>query len=118
MITDNKLRAALFALAAVGTASLQDAIVKSFSGDFPATQILVFRALGSAPLLLWLLFRDGEWRKMRPAQSGLLLARSAILRRWLCRASLRRKRARLSMDCNCRCLHGRVDHGATGFKPI
>jgi drug/metabolite transporter (DMT)-like permease len=78
-LLNNKTRAALLAISAVGVASLQDAIVKGFSGDFAATQILFFRGLGACPLLFFLLWRDGSWRHMLSGPVKLVMMRSVLL---------------------------------------
>jgi drug/metabolite transporter (DMT)-like permease len=76
---NNKARAIVFAILAVGTASFQDAIVKGVSGNFPASEVLVFRALGSLPILLPMLWYNGEWRQFFARDTKLLFARSAVL---------------------------------------
>jgi drug/metabolite transporter (DMT)-like permease len=78
-LLNNKSKAAILAIAAVGVASLQDAIVKGFSGELAASQVLFFRGLGACPLLLFMLWRDGSWRNMFSGLVRLVVARSALL---------------------------------------
>jgi drug/metabolite transporter (DMT)-like permease len=76
---NDKLTAALFAVSAVGVASLQDAIVKGLSGEFGATQVLLMRGLAAMPLLIFMLWRDGGWRLMFKGPVKLVILRSALL---------------------------------------
>jgi drug/metabolite transporter (DMT)-like permease len=78
-LLNNKATAALFAIAAVGVASLQDAIVKGFSDELSASQVLFFRGLGACPLLFFMLWHDGSWRTMFSGPVKLVVARSALL---------------------------------------
>ena len=42
--------------------SLQDAVVKQVSGDYPLTQVLVIRSLVAMPILLVLVQLEAGWR--------------------------------------------------------
>lgn len=54
-LTDNKARAAVLALLAIGLASTQDAIVKAMSGTYPVYETMLIRGLTSLPILaVWL----------------------------------------------------------------
>ncbi len=55
-----RLKAASFAMAAVGIASAQDAIVKHMAGSFPAYEAVLVRGLVGFPILmLWLALTNG-----------------------------------------------------------
>ena len=55
---DNRILAIGCILAGVGFASTQDAIVKALSGGYPAYETLMFRCIGSVPVLAWLVWRN------------------------------------------------------------
>lgn len=73
---DNRLLALAFVLSAVGFASTQDAIVKSMSGSYSAYETVIFRCVGSYPVLLAML----AW------QAGLAALRTPLLPRILLRS--------------------------------
>ena len=76
---DDRRKAALYAVAAVATASTQDAVVKLLSGTFPASQTVFFRAIVAALILLpWMLAQRQRFQ-MWPANVHLLLLRGLIL---------------------------------------
>jgi drug/metabolite transporter (DMT)-like permease len=76
---DNRTLAIVCILAAVGIAATQDAITKSMSGDYSAYQTVIFRCLGSVPVLVILLWRDGQSRRLFPALLPRVILRSLIL---------------------------------------
>jgi drug/metabolite transporter (DMT)-like permease len=77
--TEQRGRAALFALAAILLATTQDAIVKSVSGSYPASETVVIRCLASLPVLaVWLMYTRG-FAALRTSQLRLVVARSLIL---------------------------------------
>lgn len=77
--TDNKARAALFILTAVGLASTQDAIVKAMSGTYPVHETMIIRALTSLPILgVWLAYAQGLRSLYTPLWPRILL-RALIL---------------------------------------
>ncbi|MDO8353683.1 MAG: hypothetical protein Q7T14_09490, partial [Aestuariivirga sp.] len=52
---DNKARAAVLVLAAIGLASTQDAIIKAMSGTYPVYETMLIRGFTSLPILgVWL----------------------------------------------------------------
>jgi drug/metabolite transporter (DMT)-like permease len=66
-------------LTAVAFASTQDAIVKYMSGSFAAYEMLMLRCLGSLPVLAFLLYRVGGWRRLATPLLPRILLRSLIL---------------------------------------
>lgn len=78
MQTDNRALATLCVLIAVGLASAQDAVVKYMSSGYPAYEALLFRCIGSLPVLAVMLWREGNWSLSTPLWPRVLL-RSVIL---------------------------------------
>jgi len=76
---DNRLLAISCILAAGCLASTQDAVVKAMSGSFAAYEAILFRCIGSFPLLVVLLYRDGGYRSLATPILGRVLFRSIIL---------------------------------------
>ncbi len=75
-----RVKAALYAVFAVGLASMQDAVVKGVSADLPAYETIIFRTVSSLPLLLGWLWWSGSFSNLFPGKLlPLLLARSLIL---------------------------------------
>ena len=67
----------MYALAAVGVASTQDAMVKFLSSDFSISQAVFFRGVVALAILSpWMIFRRLE---IMPANLGLVLLRGFIL---------------------------------------
>jgi len=57
---DNKARAAVLVLLAIGLASTQDAIIKAMSGTYPVYETMLIRGLTSLPILgVWLAYTHG-----------------------------------------------------------
>lgn len=78
-LIENRGRAAALAVVAIFLATTQDAIVKSMSGTYPASETVVIRCLSSLPLLLaWLMYSQGL-AALRTPRLPLVLARSLIL---------------------------------------
>jgi drug/metabolite transporter (DMT)-like permease len=75
---DNRLKALLFELAAVGIASSQDAVVKAMSGSYSAYETVILRCFGSMPVLAALWWQQGRPR-LRTPLLGRVIARSFIL---------------------------------------
>ena len=74
LATDRKTHAAVFAIAAVGVASAQDAIVKSMAGTYPAYETMIIRGLASAPILItWMALTTGFAALATPSLRWLLL---------------------------------------------
>jgi hypothetical protein len=66
-VTDNRARAAAFALLAVGLASTQDAVVKGMSGTYPVYETMIIRAFVALPILgVWLTLSLGLRALMTP----------------------------------------------------
>jgi drug/metabolite transporter (DMT)-like permease len=79
-IAQNRAKAAMFAVASVGLASMQDAIVKGVSNDLPAYETVIFRTVASLPLLFgWLLYSSSPANLFPSRMLGLLFLRSLIL---------------------------------------
>ena len=57
--TDNRTLAMLCILGGVGLASAQDAVVKYMSSGYPAYETLLFRCLGSLPVIIFMLWKSG-----------------------------------------------------------
>ncbi len=76
---DNRGRAVLAVLGGVGVASIQDAVMKSFSGLYPAYEAVILRGLSAALVLALWLWISGQWRSLRTPHLALVLARSLIM---------------------------------------
>ena len=76
---DNRLRAIICVLAAVGFASTQDAIVKSMSGEVSAYEAVMLRCLGSFPVLAVMLARTSGFASLATPLFGRVLLRGFIL---------------------------------------
>lgn len=76
---NERRKAAFYAVAAVATASSQDAIVKMLSGSFPASQTVFFRAIVAALILLPWLYAQRRSFSIWPANARLVLLRGFIL---------------------------------------
>lgn len=76
---DNRARAVMAVLAGVGVASIQDAVMKSFSGTYPAYEAVVLRGVAAAVVLAVWLWRSGQWRHLRTPHLGLVLLRALIM---------------------------------------
>jgi drug/metabolite transporter (DMT)-like permease len=77
--TDKRTLAIICVLSGVGLASMQDAVVKSMSSGYPAYETLLFRCVGSIPVLAYFMWREGKgWRLSTPLWRRILL-RGAIL---------------------------------------
>ena len=59
--------------------SLQDVVVKAFSGAYPVHQIVVVRCLVALPILLWMLGPVGGLRAVASPWSGWLALRGLVL---------------------------------------
>jgi drug/metabolite transporter (DMT)-like permease len=78
-VPEFRLRAAFFAMAAVGIASAQDAIVKQLASGYPVYEIMVIRGLVGLPILgIWLAFTHG-FSILRTPVIWPLLLRGAVL---------------------------------------
>lgn len=76
---DNRLLAVACILGGVGLASMQDSIVKSMSGTYPAYETLMIRCLGSVPLLLIFLWHQMAFRLIATPLIGRVFVRGLIL---------------------------------------
>src|SRR6476659_5883012 len=75
---DNRLLAIICVLSGVGLASAQDAVVKFMSSDYPAYETLLFRCIGSLPVLAFFLRRQRGWSMVPPLWKTIVL-RGVIL---------------------------------------
>lgn len=76
---DSRFRAILFVLAAVGVSSTQDAITKSMSGSLSVNETVIFRCIGSLPVLIPLVMRVGGWQALPSTYLRWVLLRGFIL---------------------------------------
>jgi drug/metabolite transporter (DMT)-like permease len=76
---DNRLLAVACILGGVGLASMQDSIVKSMSGTYPAYETLMIRCIGSVPLLIVFLWQQKAFRLVATPLIGRVFARGIIL---------------------------------------
>ena len=76
---DNRALAIAFVLTAVGLAATQDAIVKSMSGGYSINQAVIFRCIGSMPVLAAIIFQQGAFRQMFSPLLPRVILRSLIL---------------------------------------
>ncbi len=63
---DNRLLATFCILGGVGLASAQDAVVKFMSSGYPAYETLLFRCIGTVPIMAWYLWRSTDRQIMTP----------------------------------------------------
>jgi len=59
--------------------SLQDAVIKQVSGDYPLTQVVTIRCLVALPILLLLVQLEAGWRAIFSPQFKPLVARAGIM---------------------------------------
>jgi drug/metabolite transporter (DMT)-like permease len=77
--SDNRALATLCVLAGIGLASAQDAVVKYMSSGYPAYETLLFRCVGSLPVIAFILWKEGRgWSLSTPLWPRVLM-RSLIL---------------------------------------
>jgi drug/metabolite transporter (DMT)-like permease len=76
---NERLRGILFLCAGALVFSLQDAVIKWVSGNYPLPQVLAIRALVAFAPLFLLLRLDGGIAGLRTRQPGLQLLRGALL---------------------------------------
>jgi drug/metabolite transporter (DMT)-like permease len=82
---EQRMRAACLAMAAVGVASAQDAIIKSIAGTFPAYEAVLLRGLFSVPILaVWLYFTDGWKSLVTPLMAPLVLRGMVLCAAYFC----------------------------------
>ena len=68
-----------FLCAGVFVFSLQDAVIKQVSGDYPLTQVVTIRCLVALPILLVLVQLEAGWRAIFSPQFKALSARAGIM---------------------------------------
>lgn len=77
---NNRIRAILCVLSGVGLASGQDAVVKFMStAGYPAYETLLFRCLGSVPVLLAVMWWEGKGWSLSTPLWGRVLLRGGIM---------------------------------------
>lgn len=77
--SDNRALATVYVLIGIGLASAQDAVVKYMSSGYPAYETLLFRCIGSMPVIAYILWKEGRgWSLSTPLWPRVLL-RSLIL---------------------------------------
>lgn len=72
-------RGILYLCLGVFVFSLQDAIIKQVSGEYPLTQVVVIRSLVAFPILLALVMREVGWRALFGNDLGALMLRALIM---------------------------------------
>lgn len=77
--TDNRALATACILGGIGLASAQDAVVKYMSSGYPAYETLLFRCIGSIPVILWVLWREGNGFSIATPLWPRVLLRGLIL---------------------------------------
>lgn len=77
--SDNRFLAIACVLGGVGLASAQDAIVKVMSSGYPAYETLLFRCIGTLPVLAFFLLREKRGWGFQTPLLGRILLRSLIL---------------------------------------
>ncbi len=73
------VRGIWFLCAGVFVFSLQDAVVKQVSGDYPLTQVVCIRSLVAIPILLVMVQFEAGWRSIFSSEFRLLTARAGIM---------------------------------------
>jgi drug/metabolite transporter (DMT)-like permease len=79
LLGEQRVKAASLAVAAVGVASAQDAIIKSMAGSFPAYEAVLIRGLVGAPILALWLFLTGGFSSLRTQLIWPLVLRGIVL---------------------------------------
>lgn len=77
--TDNRTLAMLCILGGVGLASAQDAVVKYMSSGYPAYETLLFRCIGSLPVIIFMLWKSGNGLSIMTPILPRVLLRGFIL---------------------------------------
>ena len=77
--SDNRTLAMLCILGGVGLASAQDAVVKYMSSGYPAYETLLFRCLGSLPVIIFMLWKSGDGFSIMTPLLPRVLLRGLIL---------------------------------------
>ncbi len=76
---EQRLKAALLAMLAVGIASSQDAIIKSLAGTMPAYEAVMIRGLVGMPILALLLLFTNGFKSLRTPLLWPLMGRGLVL---------------------------------------
>ncbi len=85
LATDNRALALACVLVGVGLASAQDAVVKYMSSGYPAYETLLFRCVGSLPVIAFLLWREGRgWSIATPLWRRVCLRGLILSAAYLC----------------------------------
>lgn len=79
MTLSSSARGIRFLCAGVFVFSLQDAVIKQVSGDYPLTQVVTIRCLVALPILLVLVQLEAGWRALFTPQFRALSARAGIM---------------------------------------
>jgi len=79
LATDNRALATACVLIGVGLASAQDAVVKYMSSGYPAYETLLFRCVGSLPVIAIMLAREGRGWSIATPLWKLVCVRGLIL---------------------------------------
>jgi drug/metabolite transporter (DMT)-like permease len=76
---DNRVKAIVFVLVAIGFSATQDAITKHMSGEFSAYETVTFRCIGSLPLLVGTLWHQGHLKSLATPMMARIISRGLIL---------------------------------------
>jgi drug/metabolite transporter (DMT)-like permease len=77
--TDNRFRAMIFVICAVGFASTQDMIVKYMSGQYPVYETVFARGIITIPILAVWLWHQTGWQALATPSLGFVLLRGLVL---------------------------------------
>jgi drug/metabolite transporter (DMT)-like permease len=79
LATDNRFRAMMLVILAVGFASTQDMIVKYMSGQYPVYETVFARGIITLPILaVWLCYQTG-WKALATPSLNFVLLRGLVL---------------------------------------
>lgn len=85
LATDNRAMAMACVLAGVGLASAQDAVVKYMSSGYPAYETLLFRCIGSLPVIAFVLWQQGRgWSIATPLWRRVCVRGAILAAAYLC----------------------------------
>ena len=79
MESTNPIKGILCVIGAMTVFSIQDALFKWFSGEYPLHEIVLVRAMVATCVLLCILQFEGGWRALRTRNPGVHLCRGTLL---------------------------------------
>ena len=85
LATDNRAMAMVCIVLGVGLASAQDAVVKYMSSGYPAYETLLFRCVGSLPVIAFIFWKEGRgWSIATPLWPRVCLRGVILAAAYLC----------------------------------